>query len=218
VIPQNLLLVLGALVLAGVMFRLNVWRALVWLKPSRVSVEQDAPADQMKVPEGLSAAAGALRALGFEALGSRYEKVPLAPAFISYDFANAQAHAYATVYAGKFGRSRLYFLTPTQGNGFVITADFRRPSREEGKHYLAGGLPNVPPERLLKAHHKRLEGFTPVEVYTPEARIEAARAWLAGPARREIRQQNLNGLVSSVLSGLLFAMAAAAAIAMLLKP
>jgi hypothetical protein len=213
----NLLLAVGAAIFAGILLRLNLWRALLFLRPSRVLVEQDSPADQMKLPESLSPAAAELRALGFEPLGSRYEKAALAPAFVSFDFACAREHAYATLYPSRFGASRLYFLTPVEGGGFVLTANFRRPSRKSGAAYLAGGLPNVPADRLLKVHQKRLEGRKPTESYSTEARLEAARAWLDGPGRGEIRQQNLNGLVSAGLSGVLFVMAAVAAVAIALR-
>jgi hypothetical protein len=213
----NFLLAIGAAIFGGIILRLNLWRALLFLRPSGVVVEQDSPADQMKLPESLHAAVAELRALGFEPLGSRYEKAALAPAFVSFDFACAREHAYATLYPSRFGGARLYFLTPVEGGGFVLTANFRRPSRKSGSGYLAGGLPNVPADRLLKAHQKRLEGLKPTDSYTPQARLDAARAWLDGPGRGEIRQQNLNGLVSAGLAGVLFVMAAVAAVAIGLR-
>jgi hypothetical protein len=213
----NFLLAVGASIFAAVILRLNLWRALLFLRPSKVDVEQDSPADQMKLPESLNAAASELRGLGFEPLGSRYEKAAISPAFISFDYACAREHAYATLYPSRFGAARLYFLTPVEGGGFVLTANFRRPSRKSGSSYLAGGLPNVPADRLLKAHQKRLEGLKPTESYSAQARLEAARAWLDGPGRGEIRQQNLNGLVSAGLAGVLFVMAAVAAVAIGLR-
>jgi hypothetical protein len=213
----NFLLAIGAAIFGGIILRLNLWRALLFLRPSGVIVEQDSPADQMKLPESLNAAAAELRALGFEPLGSRYEKAALAPAFISFDFGCAREHAYATLYPSRFGASRLYFFTPVEGGGFVLTANFRRPSRKSTPGYLAGGLPNIPADRLLKAHQKRLEGFKPTESYSAPARLEAARAWLDGPGRGEIRQQNLNGLVSAGLAGILLVMASVAAVAIGLR-
>jgi hypothetical protein len=213
----NLLLVVGALVFAAVLLRLNLWRAVLFLRPSRVAIEQDAPPDQMKLPESLIATAKELTALGFEPIGSRYEKTALAPPFISYDYASAPMQAFASLYPSKFGRPRLYFLTPVEGGGFVITANFRRPSRKsEARRYLAGGLPNIPMDRLVKAHHKRLEGYLPIGTFTFQARLDAARAWFDGPGRGEIRQQNLSGLVSTVLSVALLGLAARVAVAFVL--
>jgi hypothetical protein len=108
-------------------------------------------------------------------------------------------------------------MTPTQGGGFVITANHRRPSRAVRGHYLVGGLPDVPVERLLKTHQKRLEGFEPEGTFSPEARLEAARAWFKGPGRWEVRVQNINGLLFTIFSAVLFPSAILAAIAMLAR-
>jgi len=212
---QNVMLVVGVVVFAAILLRMNLWRAVLFLKPGAVHVELDTPADQMKLPDALRPLAASLEALGFRALGSRYEKTPLAAPFISYDFAHPGERAFATVYLGRFASPRLYFLTPLLGDGFVITANFRRPARTVGTHYVAAGVPGLSPDRLLKAHQRRLEGRDALGAFDWEGRLTAAKSWVAGPGRAEIRWQNLNGLVSSVLSASLLSLATYAAVRIL---
>ncbi|HEY0095883.1 MAG TPA: hypothetical protein VGB96_16255, partial [Archangium sp.] len=58
-----------------------------------------------------------------------------------------------------------------------------------------GGLPGVPPERLLQAHRQRLQGLHPSEDFTWEERLRSGQAWYRGLGQREIRRQNLQGVL-----------------------
>lgn len=206
--PVNLFILLGGCVLAGVVLYRNFWRALLCVAPSTLSVESEDPPDRIQLPVELRSIAAELMALDFAPIGSRREKPKFAPATIAYDYANAKDRVFATLNVGRDGRPRLYFLTPVANGGFVITANYRRPAREVRGRYLAGSLDDFPPERVYKAHLRRIESLPASGEYTQEGRLEAAKAWVAGPGRGELRQQNLAALVWT--AGTLGILAAAA--------
>lgn len=185
---------LAGLVLALMLLRLNFWRAVLYLAPTSVRVEAEAPADQMDLPPELAPMAEKLRALGFTALGSHEEKPRFHPATRSYDFARPAERIFATLHLGRDATPRLYFLTPLAPEGFVITASYRRPALEL-PGYRSGGLEDASPERLYRAHLRRLEGLTPAGEYTWEGRVDAGRSWYQGLGQKEIRKQNLAGLL-----------------------
>jgi hypothetical protein len=186
----------AGLVLAGVLLFLNFWRALLFLFPHTVRVEPEAPGDQMDLPDVLAPLAAQLQALGFTPLGSHEEKPLLQKATRSYDWAHPQERVFATLHLGHDVLPRLYLLTPLAGGGFVVTASYRRPALDLPA-YRSGALEDATPERLLRAHVRRLEGLAPVgpEAFSWEGRVEAGRAWYRGLGRREIRRQNLQGLL-----------------------
>ena len=189
---------LAGLALAVMLLVLNSWRALLFLFPARVRVEPEAPGDQMALPAELTGLAVQLEALGFHPLGSHEEKPPLAKATRSYNFAHPAERVFATLHLSPKGAPRLYLLTPLAPEGFVITADYRRAAVELPGRYLAGGLEGAPPERLLRAHLKRLEGLSPAGDFTWEGRVEAGRSWYRGLGQKELRRQNLPGLLWTV--------------------
>jgi hypothetical protein len=189
---------LAGLTLAVMLLRLNFWRAILFLFPARVRVEPDAPADQMKLPEELAPAAEQLQALGFLPLGSHEEKPPLRGATLSYDYAHPGERVFATLHLGSDGTPRLYFLTPLAPEGFVITAGYRRPALDIPGRYRSGGLEEASPERVFRAHLRRLEGLSPTGNFTWEGRVEAGRSWYRGLGQKEIRKQNLPGLLWTV--------------------
>lgn len=188
----------AGLALAVMLLVLNFWRAILYLFPARVRVEPDAPGDQMKLPDELEPVAEQLRALGFIPLGSHEEKPLLRRASFSYDYANPAEHVFATLHLGPNSTPRLYFLTPLAPEGFVITASYRRPALDIPGRYLSGGLTDATPERLLRVHLKRLEGLSPTGPFTWEGRVEAGRSWYRGLGQKEIRRQNLTGLLWTV--------------------
>ena len=189
---------LAGLLLAVMLLRLNFWRAILFLFPARVRVEPDAPADQMKLPEELAPAAEQLQALGFLPLGSHEEKPPLRGATLSYDYAHPGERVFATLHLGSDGTPRLYFLTPLAPEGFVITAGYRRPALDIPGRYRSGGLEEASPERVFRAHLRRLEGLSPTGNFTWEGRVEAGRSWYRGLGQKELRRQNLPGLLWTV--------------------
>jgi hypothetical protein len=201
---MNVLVELGiavaGLVLAIVLLSLNLWRAILFLFPASVRVEPEAPADQMDLPVELEALATQLQALGFVPLGSHEEKPRLQKASRSYDWAHPGERVFATLHLGQDESPRLYLLTPVAPHGFVITAGYRRPALEIPGVYRSGSLDDASPERLLRAHLRRLEGFTPTGDFTWEGRVEAGRSWYQGLGRKEIRRQNLQGLLWTVMA------------------
>lgn len=189
---------LAGLGLAVTLLVLNLWRAALFLFPARVRVEPEAPGDQMELPEALAPMEAQLKALGFVALGSHEEKPPLRRASRSYDYAHPAERVFATLHEGAQGTPRLYFLTPLAPEGFVITAGYRRPALDIPGKYRSGGLEEATPERLFRAHLKRLEGVSPTGDFTWEGRVEAGRSWYRGLGQKEIRRQNLTGLLWTV--------------------
>jgi hypothetical protein len=185
---------LVGLALAVMLLKLNLWRAVLFLAPASVRVDTEAPADQMDLPPELAPLADQLKALGFTALGSHEEKPRLHPATRSYDFARPAERVFATLHLGQDDAPRLYFLTPLAPEGFVITAGYKRPALEL-PGYRSGGLEEASPERLYRAHLKRLEGLTPSGAFTWEGRVDAGRSWYRGLGQKEIRKQNLPGLL-----------------------
>jgi hypothetical protein len=184
------------LVLAGWMLKRNLWRALLCFVPTALELEPDAPADQMNLPEHLARRHAELLALGFTPLGTHLEHAPLGATTLHYDYGHPGELTFATLLDTVYG-PRLSLLSRT-GQGFVLTADFRRPSKEK-KDYLAGSLESVSPERLFKAHLRRLETLGKAQgECTLEGRVAAGRAWLHGPGSSETRQQNLLGLLWTV--------------------
>jgi hypothetical protein len=194
----HLVTVLAGLALAVALLWLNLWRAALYLFPARVRVEPEAPADQMNLPSELAPAEEQLRALGFHALGTHEEKPPLRRATLSYDYAHPGERVFATLHLGSDGTPRLYFLTPLEPEGFVVTADYRRPALDIPGRYRSGGLEDAPPERIFRAHLRRLEGLTPAGNFSWEGRVEAGRSWYRGLGQVEIRRQNLPGLLWTV--------------------
>ncbi len=193
-----IVLTIGAGVIAVVM-RGNLWRAWLCLRPTSINIEADAPADQVKLPEALEKADAELRALGLTSLGSHLEQPRFGPQMFSYDYTHGTEKCFATLYVSTNGEAKLYFLTPTQGGGFVITANHRRPAREIKGRYLSGALESLSAARVFTAHLRRVgEVGTPDGEFTQAGRIAAAKAWFAGPGNVEVRQQNALGLLWTV--------------------
>ena len=183
----------------AVVMRGNLWRAWLCLKPTSITIEADAPAGQVKLPEALEKPDVELRGIGFVSLGSHLEQPRFGPAMLSYDYAHEKEQAFATLYLGTTGEPKIYFLTRTTGGGFVITANHRRPAREIKGQYLSGALESLPAARVFTAHVRRVADVgTPDGALTQAARVEAAKAWFAGPGNLEVRQQNALGLLWSV--------------------
>jgi hypothetical protein len=196
----ELLLTLAVLGVAVKLLLLNFWRAVLFLFPASVRLLPEAAADRMEPPPELAPLVGQLRALGFVPLGRHLEKPRFQQGTRSYDFAHPGERTFATVHFSPDGRPRLYLLTPLAPEGFVLTAGYKRPGFEVPGRYRSEGLADAPPERLLQAHRERLQGLTPAEHFTWEERLNAGQAWYRGPGQREIRRQNLQGLLWTVVA------------------
>ncbi len=189
---------MGAGIIAIVM-RGNLWRAWLCLKPTSMHVEADAPPGQAKLPESLEKLDAELRALGFVSLGSHLEQPRFGPEMLSYDYVHPGDKCFATTYVSTNRQAKLYFLTPTAGGGFVITANHQRAAREIKGRYLSGALESLPSPRVFTAHLRRVgEVGVPEGEFTQAGRVEAAKAWFAGPGNVEVRQQNALGLLWTV--------------------
>jgi hypothetical protein len=191
-------LVLAAAAAAVLVLRFMLWRALLVFAPSSVRVEPEDPPGQARMPAPLARVAAQLDALGFAPLGTHSERPPLGPITLCFDFARPADRTFATGWVMRDGAPRLYFLSVLAGGGFVITANYRRPARTVHGQYLSGGLEDVSPERVLKAHLRLLDGRALSGELSLDGRVGAARAWYAGPGRAEVRQQNFPGLLWSV--------------------
>jgi len=193
--PLDALVPLAALALVLVVLYKNLWRSVLCIAPATVALDSEDPPDRMQLPQPLAPLARELARLGFSSIGSRREKPVLAAPTVFYEFANPADQAFATLFLSTSERPHLYYLTMTQNRGFVITANYPRPAKEVPGVYLAGALEEFPPERIYRAHLRRVEPMGPVGEYTQEGRLAAAKAWFSGPGRSEIRHQNLHGLV-----------------------
>ena len=184
-----------ALVGALVLLRFQAWRAVLCVAPQAVRVELETPADVTQVPGELEDAWGELQKLGFVLLGTHSEKSPLAPERLFLDAVHPTQPVVATLTVGTDEQDHLSFITQSD-RGFVITANYRRPSVEVSGSYLAGGLDGATPERLLKAHLRRVpEIGTPKVLKSLEDRVGAARDWYSRSGKPELRQQHAVGLL-----------------------
>lgn len=190
-----LLVALAMLAMAAKLLLLNFWRAVLFLFPGSVRVRPEAPAERMALPPELAPLAGQLQGLGFVPLGSHVEQPRFQRGTRSYDFAHAGRHTFATLHVSPQGGPRLYLLTPLAPEGFVLTAGYKRPGFDIPGRYRSGGVEESSAERLLALHGERLQGLTPAGEFSLEGRVHAGQAWYQGLGQKEIRRQNLQGLL-----------------------
>lgn len=193
--PDSPLLAVLALIGALVVLRFQAWRAVLCVRPQAVKVEVETPADVTVVPPELEDALAQLEKLGFTLLGMHSEKAPLAPARLFVDALLPGQPVVASLSLGPDGHEQLVFFTWSE-RGFVITANYRRLSYEVPGAYLAGGLDGASPERVLKAHLRRVPEIGTLKVLsTLEDRVAAARDWYSRSGKPELRQQHAVGLL-----------------------
>ncbi|MDP1822743.1 MAG: hypothetical protein Q8L48_05865 [Archangium sp.] len=184
-----------ALIGALVLLRFQAWRAVLCLRPQSVRVEVDTPADVTAIPPELEDTWGELKKLGFTLLGAHTERAPLTSAHWFLDAVHPTHPVVASLCVSPDEQDHLVFLTQSE-RGFVITANYRRLSFEVPGAYLAGGLDGATPERLLKAHLRRVpEIGAPKVLKTIEERVVAAREWYSRSGKPELRQQHAVGLL-----------------------
>lgn len=137
--------------------------------------------------------------LGFEPVGVVAQQRPLARAQQELVFASREDRSFAVISPVR-NEAWLQFVTPFQGGGTVITADYRMPSVEE-RDYLAGGLPNGSPSEILLTHKRRVQRFVDEgksldDRWTVEARAETCGSFFArGPGRKEVRRQEVKQMM-----------------------
>lgn len=194
-------LILGAgLFVFFLVLRASLWRAWLFLNPTSMRIDTDAPADAVKLPTALDKQDVHLRAMGFKLLGSHTEHPRLGKELTSYDYAHPEGHTFATLWLSGSSTPRLYFLTPCVDGAYVITADYKRPAFEDTGRYLSGSIEDGPAERVFKAHERRLQELKPdpSTQWTLEGRVEAGKRWYAGVGQREVRAQNVLGLLWTI--------------------
>lgn len=204
--PGALLRGLTAVLVGLALVRWQLWRALVFLRPTLVGVEAEDPSDgHLEVPPVLEDARGALTELGFRWLGTHSERALAGPTVTFFDAVHPQDLVFASL-SVHLARPRLVLVTLGE-RGFVVTADHRRPARDVAGRYLAGALEGVGPRRLVLAHLRRAAAMgAPLGRPTLEGRVELARRWYAGPGRTDLRLQHAVGALWT-LGGLLIVMA-----------
>ncbi|HYO66680.1 MAG TPA: hypothetical protein VEU33_11405, partial [Archangium sp.] len=119
---------------------------------------------------------------------------------VSYDFAHPGERTFATLHFSPRGEPRLYLLTPLAPEGFVLTAGYQRPTFEVPGRYRSRGFQEASAERLLQFHRVRLQGLRATEDFTWEERLRSGQAWYRGLGQREIRRQNLQGVLWTVVA------------------
>lgn len=183
-------------VVAGLLvLRVTLWRAVLFLRPQSVVVDVDTPDASVMVPATLEASWDALKALGFTPLGSHLEHARFSPPVFLYDAVHEAHGAFASVFESRDGRPRVVLLTPID-DGFVLTANYRRPARDVPGRYSSGGIEGASVERLVKAHARRVSAQgAPQGPFSLDARVDAARRWYRGAGKAELRQQHAVGLL-----------------------
>jgi hypothetical protein len=194
----------------------NLWRARLAWRPEALELEVEDPGPG-PVPAQLEPLDAALRALGFTPLGTHREHAPLGPSLLCFDYAHEGQGTFASLWVPpRFGPTpplffwvprleaegppvRLLLLTPGPPGHFALSANYRRRGASVAGVHLSGGLEGAPPERLLRAHARRVaEVGGAVGPWTLDARVGVARAWLAGVGKTEVRQQHAAGLLWTI--------------------
>lgn len=204
-----------AFVLGFAMLRLNLWRAWLVLRPGSMRLIVDDPGALTTVPGVLEPTHDALKALGFVSIGSHLEHPRFGAQTSMYDYVHHAHGVFATLHEAptwgvRFTKglayvprseaegpsARLVLVTPCENGGFVISANSRRPGANVPGRYLSGALVGASPERLLKAHLRRVpELGAPKARWSLEGFIDAARAWYSDVGKTELRQQHAVGLL-----------------------
>lgn len=181
-----------AAVLAGVgLIVTQAWRAVLCVWPRSLRVHAEEPADVMVVPGVLEETWSALLGLRFRPVGTHSEHPVLRRTSVVYDALLDEQHTWASVDSVE-GRVRLTFFTRTE-TGFVLTTNQRRAARERGGVFI-GALEGATPERLLKAHLRRVQSAV-ASGTTVEERVALAREWLAGAGAWDVRMTHVIGLL-----------------------
>lgn len=204
-------------VLAGaVSLWANLWRALVFLTPRAVIIEIEDGTPDAPVPGWLESTAELLRSLGFVPLGTFSERHRLGPTRTSWAFHHAEHRTFALVAdsplvrrasvlvppeprlerEGPAARVTLFTAAPT---GFLLSSNFRRPGADVPGRHLAGGLPGATPDRLFRAHLRRIPEIGPGrDGATLDALLALVHEWHHGVGRSELRRQHAVGLLWTV--------------------
>lgn len=182
-------------VAALVGLRFQAWRAVLFLRPQATRVETETPADVTQVPGELEEAVFELKKLGFTLLGAHTEKIALARERLFVDLVHTTEPVTATLTVGPDEQEHLVFVTESE-QGFVVTANYKRPAREVPGRYLSGSIDGAAPERLFKVHLRRVPEIGPAKrVDSLDSRVLSVRRWFSESGKPELRQQHAVGLL-----------------------
>ncbi|MGV3620297.1 MAG: hypothetical protein ACO1OB_05755 [Archangium sp.] len=186
------------LLLAALLLRVFAWRAVLAIKPELARIEVETPADVTQLPGELEDTWAELKKLGFVLLGTHSEKYPLKGEVLFVDGVHETEPVVASLTVGPDEQDHLTLWTQSE-RGWVVTANFKRPSREVPGAYLSGFIDGAGAERLFKVHVRRVpEIGAPRRLDTLEKRVDAAREWFVGSGKAELRQEHAVALLWSV--------------------
>lgn len=183
------------LVIAAVLLRFFAWRAVLCVFPNSARVEVETPADVTQLPGELEDTWAELNKLGFTLLGAHSEKYLLKAEVLFIDGVHATHPVVASVTVGPDEQDLLTLWTQSD-RGFVVTANYKRPSREVPGAYLSGSIDGASPERLFKVHVRRITEIGAAKrLDTLDSRVLAAREWFSKSGKPELRQEHAVGLL-----------------------
>jgi len=201
----QLLKALLAVLVGLLVLRAQWWRAVLFVWPTSMKLDAEDVGAPDAVPSALEVPWQALEALGFEPLGTHSERPLGGPPALFHDLVRRADLVFASL-SVHGGQPRLTLTSWTE-QGFVVTRDFRRATRELEGRYLVGSLEGVGPQRLYRAHQRRVALLgTPKGEVTLEGRVELGRQWLLGPGKSELRLEHGLGLLWAI-GGLLVVIA-----------
>jgi hypothetical protein len=155
-----------------------------------------------------------LKEFGFFLIGVKVEKLPLwGGAYREAALVSPDAEIYASIVLRRDGSpASLYFYTPFRDGGMVFTRNYSGAPEMEGERISVKNMPTQDFQEILDSHEKRLRtfkesGLMPLAGSSPQARIEATRAfYLSEYARRHGQHLASPGILSfgGVLLLLLF--------------
>ncbi|MDX2013962.1 MAG: hypothetical protein SFW67_27440 [Myxococcaceae bacterium] len=201
--------------LGAVLIWANLWRALIVVSPRALRFEIDDGTSDVPVAGWLEPTHESLRALGFEAVGTFLESRVVGPARTTWAYVSASQHLFAFVSDSPLVRARRSLLTPpeprldregpaarvtfvtTAGRGrYLVSSNFRRPGASLPRVHLCAGLPGASPDRLVRAHLRRVaELGEPTGDFSLEGAFALWTDWHLTVGRAELRRQHGVGLL-----------------------
>jgi hypothetical protein len=120
--------------------------------------------------------------LGFAPLGIRREWSFVRKPKASIDLASPEGHAFATIFLVG-STPHLYFYTPMQSGGVVLTSD-AGGARMERHNFVRIGIKDASPSALWEMHQEQVlmqcqQGFLPITTYSQQTRLDATRDYYA---------------------------------------
>lgn len=211
---QGLLLVVSLAAGAGLVWA-NLWRALSFFSAAATTLEIDDGSPDAPVPGWLEPTDAALRALGFAPVGTWLEHRRLGPTRTTWGYVHEAQRTFALAADSPLVRrsakpwtppeprlerdgpaARVTFVTVSTADGFLLSSNFRRPGASVPARHLCAGLPGVSPDRLFRAHLRRVpELGEPAGTFTLDGLLQHLRRWHATVGRAEQRRLHGVGLL-----------------------